>query len=56
MSESILFNGIPEGMDDVVLTEDIFKSAGTVFTGKDLIAHGGTMGEEWRFVSAEFLK
>ena len=40
MSEAVLFDGIPEGSDDVILSEEIVESAGTVFAGEDLIAHG----------------
>ncbi len=46
MCEAILLDGIAQGADDVVLSEDIGESAGTVFSGKDLVAHGGDCREE----------
>ena len=54
VSEAILLNGIPKGVDDMILTENVLKGAGTVFACENLITHGANMGEERRFVSAEF--
>jgi len=42
--EAIFLDGITKGSDDVVLSEDIGESAGTVFSGKDLVAHAATVG------------
>lgn len=56
MGEAILFDGIAQGADNVVLTQDIVKSAGAVFSGKDLVAHKVDCRDERGFVSAEFRK
>ena len=46
MSEAILLDRISQSVDNMVLPEDISKGAGTVFSGKDLIAHGGDCRDE----------
>ncbi len=42
MRQAVLLNGIAQGADDMILTQDIVEGQGTVFSGKDLIAHGET--------------
>lgn len=44
MCQSFLGDGIAQGSDDVILTEDVIEGFGSVFTGEDLIAHGGSVG------------
>ena len=39
MCKTVLLDGVPEGPDDMVLPENISKGAGTVFSGKNLVAH-----------------
>lgn len=40
MREAVLFDGVMKSSDHVILSKNICKSAGTVFSGKNLIAHG----------------
>ncbi len=44
MSEAVLFDGVAEGADDVILAEDVIEGFGAVFSGEDLVAHGGDCG------------
>ncbi len=46
MGQTVLFDGIAQGVDDVVLAKNVGKSTGTVFSGKDLIAHAAECREE----------
>ena len=46
MGEAVLLDGIAQGVDDVILPQDVGEGAGAVFPGKDLIAHGGECREE----------
>ena len=54
MREAILGNRIAQGADDVVLTEDVVESFGSVFSGEDLVAHGRECRDGGAFVIAEF--
>ena len=40
VGEPVLGDGVAQGADDVVLTEDVVKSLGAVFAGEDLVVHG----------------
>ena len=40
MRKPILFDGITKGSDHVILSKNISKGAGAVFSGKNLVAHG----------------
>ena len=40
MGEAIRLDRISERSDDVVLTKDIIEGTGSIFTGKNLVAHG----------------
>ena len=46
VGKAFLLDGITQGLDDVILSEDVGEGAGTVFSGKDLIAHAGECREE----------
>ena len=39
MRKAVLFDGVMKSSDHVILSKNICKSAGTVFSGKNLIAH-----------------
>lgn len=43
VGKTFLLDGITQGLDDVILSEDVGKGAGTVFSGKDLIAHAASV-------------
>ena len=38
VGETALFDGVAKGADDVILPQNIFEGAGTIFAGKNLIA------------------
>ena len=44
MSKAFLGDGIAEGLDDVILAEDGIEGLGAVFSGKNLVAHGRSVG------------
>ena len=46
VGKTFLLDGITQGLDNVILSEDVGEGAGTVFSGKDLIAHAGECREE----------
>ncbi|MFT6381317.1 MAG: hypothetical protein ACJAXZ_002807, partial [Akkermansiaceae bacterium] len=46
VGQPILLDGVAKGVDDVVLSEDVGESAGTVFSSEDLVAHGADCREE----------
>lgn len=46
VGKTFLLDGITQGLDDVILSEDVGEGAGTVFSGKDLVAHAGECREE----------
>jgi len=56
VGEAILIDGIAQGMDYMILAEDIVECARAVFSGEDLITHGRECRGECRFVMAEFRK
>jgi hypothetical protein len=41
MGESILIDRIAQGSDDMVLSQDVIKRFGSIFSGKNLVAHEG---------------
>ena len=40
MCEAIVFNGIFQRLDDVILSKDVIECQRTIFSGKDLVTHG----------------
>ena len=40
MGEAIVFNGIFQRLDDVILSKDVIECQRTIFSGKDLVTHG----------------
>ena len=46
VGESILLDGIAEGSDHMILSKNVGKSAGAVFSGKNLVAHEVDCSEE----------
>lgn len=54
MCETILLDGVTKGLDDMVLSKDVSKSAGAIFPCKNLIAHRGDHRDDSGFVSVEF--
>lgn len=44
--KTFLLDGITQGLDNVILSEDVVEGAGTVFSCKDLIAHADECREE----------
>jgi hypothetical protein len=41
MGEAILFDRIAQRADDMVLSQDVIKRFGAIFSGKNLVAHEG---------------
>ena len=41
VGKAFLLNGIAEGVNDMILSEDVGKGPRTVFSGENLIAHEG---------------
>jgi hypothetical protein len=39
VSKPISLDGIPKGGNHMILTQDVVKGSGSIFTGKNLIAH-----------------
>ena len=54
VGEAFLDDRVAQGTDDVVLSKDVIESFGSVFSGEDLIAHGGECRDGGGFVMAEF--
>ena len=50
MREAFLIDGVAQCSYDMILPEDVFKRFGAVFSGKNLVAHGLTIGP-WRDLS-----
>ena len=48
MGEAIRLDCISERSDNVVLTKDIIEGAGSLFAGKNLVAHGECFRQEVR--------
>ena len=46
VGKTFLLDGITQGLDNVILSEDVVEGAGTVFSCKDLIAHADECREE----------
>jgi hypothetical protein len=53
MGKPVPFNGIAQGLDNVILAQNMVKSQGAVFSGKNLITgiHGANCRMRWRFVN-----
>jgi hypothetical protein len=45
VSQSVLSDGIAQGLHDVILAENIVKCAGAVFAGEYLVTHWWGMGK-----------
>ena len=43
LGDAVLGDGVAQGLDDMILPQDVIKSAGAVFPGKDLVAHARTV-------------
>ena len=54
VGEAVLGDGVAQGADDVVLSEDVVEGFGAIFPGEDLIAHGAECRDGGGFVIAEF--
>lgn len=54
MGQAFLGDGVAKGPHDMILSEDIVEGFGSVFTGEDLITHGGECRDGSGFVMAEF--
>ncbi len=46
MGETVVFNGVFQRLDDMILSEDVVKCQRTVFSGKDLVTHGSERLED----------
>jgi len=45
VSEAVLMDGVFEGLDNGILSEDVIEGFGAVFSGEDLVAHGVSLGK-----------
>ena len=55
MRKAVLFDGVTKSSDHVILSKNISKSTGSVFSGKNLIAHAGQFRGRGKFINDDLL-